>query len=126
MGDVFNARESRSLPRALYNLSHGDRPWHLPSFVPAFFLATLAIVMEHGDSSRGSYVGTPGEGDEAPSRRRHLNPGIISTSRYGNAQNVVSWGVSTSLQEVREELATVKAVVTSLEEEAALAHSQRT
>jgi hypothetical protein len=38
---------------------------------------------------------------------------------------VASWGVPTPLQEVREDLATVKVVVNSLEEEAALARSQR-
>jgi hypothetical protein len=36
------------------------------------------------------------------------------------------WGVPTLLQEAWEELVTVKAVVTSLEVEAALARSQRT
>jgi hypothetical protein len=82
--------------------------------------------MEHGDSSRGSRVSMPGEGDRAPSHRRCLNPGIASSSGYGQAQNAAAWGVPTPLQEVREELATVKAVVTSLEEEAALARLQRT
>jgi hypothetical protein len=38
----------------------------------------------------------------------------------------VASGVPTPLQEAREELDTVNTVVTSLEEEAALAHSQRT
>jgi hypothetical protein len=37
----------------------------------------------------------------------------------------MSWGVPTPLQEAWEELATIKAVVTSLEEEAALARSQQ-
>jgi hypothetical protein len=79
--------------------------------------------MEHGDSFRGSYMGTPGEGDEAPSRHRRLNPDITSTSGYGQAQNALSWGVPTPLQEAQEKLATVKVVVTSLEQEAALARS---
>jgi hypothetical protein len=82
--------------------------------------------MEHGNSSRGSCVGALGEGDRAPFRHRRLNPGVISKSGYGQAQHAASWGVPTPLQEAREELATVKAVVTSLEEEAALARSQRT
>jgi hypothetical protein len=82
--------------------------------------------MEHGDSSRGSRVSAPGEGDGAPSRRRRLNPGIASSSGYRQAQNVVAWGVPTPLQEAQEELATVKALVTSLEEEVMLARSQRT
>jgi hypothetical protein len=82
--------------------------------------------MEHGDSSKGSHVSTPGEGDGAPSRCRRLNPGVTSSSGYGQAQNATAWGVPTLLQEAREELATVKAVVTSLEEEAALTRSQRT
>jgi hypothetical protein len=80
--------------------------------------------MEHGDSSRVSRVSTLGEGDSAPSHRRRLNPGIVSSSGYGQAQNAAAWGVPTPLQEEREELATVKAVVTSLEKEAALACSQ--
>jgi hypothetical protein len=71
-------------------------------------------------------VGAPGEGDGAPSRHRRLNPGVISTFEYGQAQHATCWGVPTPLQEAREELATVKAVATSLEEEAALACSQRT
>jgi hypothetical protein len=87
-----------------------------------FLLATLA--MEHGDSSRGSHVSAPGEGDGAPPCHRRLNPGIASSSVYRQAQNVAAWGVPTPLQEAREELATMKAVVTSLEEEATLAHSQ--
>jgi hypothetical protein len=41
--------------------------------------------MEHNDSSRGSYVGTLGEGDGAPSRRHRLNPGVASTSGYEQA-----------------------------------------
>jgi hypothetical protein len=82
--------------------------------------------MEHGNSSRGSYVGLPGEGDGVPSRYCLLNPGAASSSGYGQAQNAVSWGVPTLVQEAREELAIVKAVVTSLEEEAVLTHSQRT
>jgi hypothetical protein len=82
--------------------------------------------MEHGDSTRGSYVGTLGEGDGAPSHRRCLNLSVISMSGYGQAQHASSWGVPTLLQEAQEELATVKAVVTSLEEEAVLARSQRT
>jgi hypothetical protein len=71
-------------------------------------------------------MSAPGEGDRVPSHRRRLNPGIASSSRYGQAQNAVAWGVPTPLQEAQEELATVKAVVTSLEEEATLAHLQRT
>jgi hypothetical protein len=82
--------------------------------------------MEHGDSSRGSRVSALGEGDGAPSHRRRLNPGIASSSGYGLAQNAEVWGVSTLLQVAREELATVKATVTSLEEVVALAHLQRT
>jgi hypothetical protein len=70
-------------------------------------------------------MSAPSEGDGAPSRRRRLNPDIASSSRYGQAQNAVAWGIPTPLQEAQEELATVKAVVTSLEEEAALARSQR-
>jgi hypothetical protein len=81
--------------------------------------------MEHSDSSKGSRVSASGEGDEAPSRRRRLNPGIASSSGYEQAQNAVAWGVPTLLQEAREELASIKAMVTSLEEEAALARSQR-
>jgi hypothetical protein len=77
--------------------------------------------MEHGDSSRGSHVSAMREGDGAPSRRHRLNPGIASSSGYGQAQNAATWGIPTPLQEAREELATMKAVVTSLEEEAALA-----
>jgi hypothetical protein len=61
----------------------------------------------------------------APSCSR-LNPGVASTSGYGQAQNTVSWGVPTPLQEAQEELATVKAAVSSLEEEVALTRSQRT
>jgi hypothetical protein len=79
--------------------------------------------MEHDDSSRCSCVGASGEGDGAPSRHRRLNPGIISTSEYGQAQHAESWGVPTPLQEPWEELATIKAVVTSLEEATALARS---
>jgi hypothetical protein len=45
---------------------------------------------------------------------------------YGQAQHVTSWGIPTLLQEAQEELATIKTMVTSLEEEAALARSQRT
>jgi hypothetical protein len=71
-------------------------------------------------------VGTLGEGDGAPSHRHCLNHGVISMSGYGQAQHASSWGVPTLLQEAREELATIKAVVTSLEEEAVLAQSQRT
>jgi hypothetical protein len=37
----------------------------------------------------------------------------------------VAWGVPTPLQEAQEELAIVKVVVTSLEEEPTLARSQR-
>jgi hypothetical protein len=81
--------------------------------------------MEHDDSPRGSCVGALGERGGTPSRRRHLDPGIISTFGYGQAQHVACWGVPTPLQEDREELATAKAVVTSLEEEVALARSQR-
>jgi hypothetical protein len=81
--------------------------------------------MKHDDSSRGSYVSTLGGGDRAPSRRQCLNPGIASSSGYGQAQNAAAWGVPTPLQETREELATMKVVVTSLEEEAVLAHLQR-
>jgi hypothetical protein len=79
--------------------------------------------MEHDDSSRGSCVGALGERVGTPSRRCHLDPGVISTSRYDQAQHAVCWGVPTPLQEDREELATAKAVVTSLEEEVALARS---
>jgi hypothetical protein len=61
----------------------------------------------------------------APSRCCRLNPGVASTSGYGKAQNTMSWCVPTPLQEAWEELATVKAVVTSLEEEAVLSRSQR-
>jgi hypothetical protein len=61
-----------------------------------------------------------------PSRRRRLDFGIISTSGYGQAQHAACWGVPTLLQEAREELATVKVVVTSLEEEVALARLQQT
>jgi hypothetical protein len=84
-------QESRGLLGALYNPSRGARPWHLPSSIPAFYLffATLAIVMEHDNSSKGSCVGTLGEGDGVPSRRRRLNLGVISTSGYGQAQNAV-------------------------------------
>jgi hypothetical protein len=82
--------------------------------------------MEHGDSSRGSRVSAPGEGDGTPSSRRRLKPGIASLSGYDQAQNMAAWGLPTLLQEAQEELATVKVVVTSLEEEAALARSQRT
>jgi hypothetical protein len=46
--------------------------------------------MEHSDSSKGSCVGTPGEGDVAPSRRRCLNPDVASMSVYVQAQNAVS------------------------------------
>jgi hypothetical protein len=82
--------------------------------------------MEHGDSSRGSRMSTSGGGDGAPSRRRRLNPGIASSLGYGQGQNAVAWGIPTPLQEAWEELATMKAVVTSLEEEVVLARSQRT
>jgi hypothetical protein len=82
--------------------------------------------MEHDNSSRGSCVGTPGEGDGAPSHRRRLNPDVASLSGYGHGQNTMAWGVLTLLQEAQEELATMKTVVTSLEEEAALTRSQRT
>jgi hypothetical protein len=117
--------ESRGLLGVLYNRSHSAQPWHLSSSAPTFF-ATSVIVMEQGDSSMGSCVGAPGEGDGAPSRRCCLDPSVISTSGYGQAQHAVCWGVPTPLQEAREELPTVKAVVTSLGEEAALACSQRT
>jgi hypothetical protein len=123
--DVLNAWELRGLLEALYILSQGVRPWYLSSSVLAlcsFFFATLA--MEHGDSSRGSHLSAMGEGDGAPSHHHRLNPGIASSSGYGQAQNTTAWGVPTPLQEAWEELATVKAVVTSLEEEAALARSQ--
>jgi hypothetical protein len=66
----------------------------------------------------------PREGDGAPSRHRRPNPSIASTFGYGQGQNVVSWGVPTLLQEAREELATIRAMVTSLDEEVALARSQ--
>jgi hypothetical protein len=69
-------------------------------------------------------MGTPGEGDKVPSRRRRLNPGVASSLGYGHAKNTMARGVPTPLQEAWEELATVKAVVSSLEEEAALTHSQ--
>jgi hypothetical protein len=49
--------------------------------LPPIFLATLA--MEHGDSFRGSCMGTPGEGDGALSHCHHLNPGVASSSGYG-------------------------------------------
>jgi hypothetical protein len=67
----------------------------------------------------------PGEGDRAPSHRRPLNLGIASSLGYRQAQNATAWGVPTPLQEAWEELANVKVVVTSLEEEAALAYLQR-
>jgi hypothetical protein len=54
-----------------------------------------------------------------------FNPGIASSLGYGQSQNAVAWGVPTLLQEAREELATVKAMVTSLEE-VVLARLQRT
>jgi hypothetical protein len=68
----------------------------------------------------------PGERGRTPSRRRRLIPGAISSSGHGHAQLAACWGVPTLLQEVREELATVKAVVSLLEEEAALTRLQRT
>jgi hypothetical protein len=70
-------------------------------------------------------MGTLGEGDGVPSYHRRLNPGVISTSGYRQAQHTACWGVPTPLQEARDELATIKAVVTSLEAEAVLARSQR-
>jgi hypothetical protein len=76
--------------------------------------------MEHNDSSRGSWVGAPGERGRMPSHRHRLSPDAISLSRYGHAQLVAYWGVPTLLQEALEELATVKVLVSSLEEEAVL------
>jgi hypothetical protein len=99
------------------------------SFLPTCSLsslATSAIVMEHGDSSRGSWVDAPRERGGTSSRHRRLIPDAISMSGYGQAQYAACCGVPTPLQEVQEELATIKAVVSLLEEEAALAHSQRT
>jgi hypothetical protein len=82
--------------------------------------------MEHGDSSRGSWVDAPGERGGTPSCRCRLVLGAITTSGYGQAQLAACQGIPMPLQEIWEELATVKAVVSSLEEEAALARSQRT
>jgi hypothetical protein len=66
-----------------------------------------------------------GGGGGAPSCRHHLNPGVISTFEYGQDQHAACWGIPTPLPEAREELATVKARVTSLEEEVAFAHLQQ-
>jgi hypothetical protein len=79
--------------------------------------------MEHGDSSRGSFVGALGEKGGVPSHHCCLDSDTISTSRYDQAHHAACWGLPTPLQEVQEELATVKAVVKLLEEEAALARS---
>jgi hypothetical protein len=79
--------------------------------------------MEHGDSSKGSFVGALGEKGGVPSYHYCLDFDTISTSRYGQAHHAACCGLPMPLQEVQEELATVKAVVTSLEEEAALARS---
>jgi hypothetical protein len=71
-------------------------------------------------------LGRTGGGGQAHSRRHCLNPGVISTFGYGQAQHAACWGVPSPLQEAREELATIKVAVTSLEEEPALARLQRT
>jgi hypothetical protein len=49
--------------------------------------ATLAVIMEHDNSSRGSCVGSPGEGMGCPPATVALIPALLG---YGQAQNMVS------------------------------------
>jgi hypothetical protein len=42
-------------------------------------------------------MGMLGEGDGAPSHHHRLNLDVTSMSRYGQAQNTTTWGVSTQL-----------------------------